>query len=150
MIDSVQATFRRALAADWDYINALLADAELPSEDLGPDKLDSFIVAENEAGPVGLIGLQRFGTVGLLRSLVVGEAARGCGLGRNLVARLESAARSAGVAELWLLTIDAEQFFGRIGYQIVSRDKAPVGIQRTEEFSELCPGTAFLMTKILR
>ena len=87
--------------------------------------------------------------MGLLRSLVVAGNARNTGLGGKLVGALESAAVTAGIAELWLLTIDAERFFLRHDFEIVDRTAAPDEIRRTDEFSALCPESAFLMRKSL-
>jgi amino-acid N-acetyltransferase len=124
-------------------------ESGLPVDVLGADNLDSFLVAEDGGKLVGLIGLQLYGTIGLLRSLVVARDARKLGLGGKLIGALESAAQAAGVTELWLLTIDAENFFERHGFEIMTRDAAPASIQQTEEFSDLCPGTAYPMRKVM-
>lgn len=142
-------TLRQATVADWPCIRSLLTDNGLPADDLGPDRLDGFLVAEDGGALAGLIGLQVFGTTGLLRSLVVAGAARRAGLGGKLVGALESAAETAGIRELWLLTIDADAFFRRQGFEVVDRTAAPDSIRGTEEFSGLCPETAFLMMKKL-
>jgi amino-acid N-acetyltransferase len=84
-----------------------------------------------------------------LRSLVVAGAARRAGLGGKLVGALEAAAQAAGITELWLLTIDAERFFERHGFDIVERAVAPADIRGTDEFGNLCPDSAFLMRKHL-
>ena len=149
MTDVHMPTLRQARAADWGDIHALLVESGLPVEDLGPDKLGSFLVAEDGGELVGLIGLEVFGTVGLLRSLVVAKSARTAGLGGKLVGALESAAETAGITELWLLTIDAEGFFVRQGFQIMDRNATPDCIRETQEFSALCPGDAHLMSKRL-
>ena len=142
-------TLRRAKPDDWSAVQALLLAAELPVDDLGPEKLDGFLIAEDEDVTVGLIGLDVLGTLGLLRSLVVAKDARSSGLGGKLVGALESAAETAGITELWLLTIDAERFFQRHNFEIVDRSAAPDEIRQTDEFSALCPGTAYLMRKSL-
>jgi amino-acid N-acetyltransferase len=142
-------TLRQALPDDWDAVRKLLLASELPVDDLGPDRLDGFLIAEDDELVVGLIGLEVLGTVGLLRSLVVEKNARRTGLGGKLVGALESAAEAAGIAELWLLTIDAEKFFQRHDYEIVNRERAPDEIRKSDEFSALCPDTAYLMRKSL-
>ncbi len=140
---------RQAIPGDWRAVQDLLLIADLPVGDLGPDKLSGFLIAEDDNVTVGLIGLEVLGTVGLLRSLVVERSARSTGLGGKLVGALESAAEAAGIAELWLLTIDAERFFQRHNFEIVDRTAAPDEIRRTDEFSALCPDTAYLMRKSL-
>jgi amino-acid N-acetyltransferase len=147
--DLQSPTLRRAISDDWEAIRQLLQASGLPADDLGPDKVSEFLIAEDGAGLEGLIGLQGFGTTGLLRSLVVARPIRSSGLGSKLVAALESAAQAAGISELWLLTIDAERFFERLGFVIARRDDAPDSIRGTEEFRDLCPDTALLMVKTL-
>ena len=149
MIDLHMPMLRQANPKDWEVIEALLIESGLPVDDLGADNLDGFLVAEDGVKLVGLIGLQLYGTIGLLRSLVVARDARKLGLGGKLIGALESAAQAAGVTELWLLTIDAENFFERHDFEIMARDAAPASIQQTDEFSNLCPGTAFLMRKVM-
>ena len=142
-------TLRQALPGDWDAVRKLLLASDLPVDDLGPDRLDGFLIAEDDDLVVGLIGLELMGTVGLLRSLVVEKNARRAGLGGKLVGALESAAEAAGIAELWLLTIDAEKFFQRHNYEIVNREQAPEELRQSDEFRSLCPDTAYLMRKSL-
>jgi len=142
-------TPRQAIPGDWRAVQDLLLAANLPVDDLGPDKLSGFLIAEDDNVTVGLIGLEVLGTVGLLRSLVVERGARSTGLGGKLVGALESAAEAAGIAELWLLTIDAERFFQRHNFVIVDRTIVPDEIRQTGEFSTLCPDNAYLMRKSL-
>ena len=149
MTDIHMPILRQATAEDWTAVRQLLSESGLPTEDLGPQKLDGFLVAEDDGVLAGLIGLEIFDTTGLLRSLVVAKAARKGGLGGKLVGALESAAQTAGITELWLLTIDAEKFFERQGFTIVARDTAPASVRATEEFSDLCPDSAYLMMKTL-
>lgn len=149
MSDVHMPTLRQARAVDWDAVSALLAESDLPTSDLGPDKLGAFLVAEDGGELAGLIGLHIFGTTGLLRSLVVAPKARRAGLGGKLVGALESAAQTAGIRDLWLLTIDAERFFERQGFTIVDRERVPDSIRATDEFTGLCPSSAFLMHKAL-
>lgn len=141
---------RRSDTADLDDVRELLMDAGLPTDDLDAELLDNFLLAESDGEVVGLIGLQVFDTIGLLRSLVVARDARKSGLGGKLVGAIEAAAQTAGIDELWLLTIDAEKFFSRHGYEFASRDRAPDSIRQTREFAELCPDDAHLMYKSVR
>lgn len=138
---------RPAMASDLPAAIALLRDASLPTEDLTIEHLA--LVAEGEAEMLGVIGLEKFGDVGLLRSLVVSPLARGEGVGRQLTAALELSVRENGIVELWLLTIDADTFFSNMGYRVRSRDAAPDAIRGSKEFSTLCPGDAVLMSKEL-
>jgi amino-acid N-acetyltransferase len=89
------------------------------------------------------------GATALLRSLAVDAGARGAGSGTALVEAAEGHAIREGVERVYLLTTAADRFFERLGYVRVAREKAPPEIQRTREFSDMCPDTAVLMTKDL-
>jgi amino-acid N-acetyltransferase len=111
--------------------------------------MGAFLLASHQGRPVGMIGLQAYSDIGLLRSLIVGEECRGKGLAADLIAALETKAVADGMSELWLLTMDADAFFTRHGYEIKQRVAAPAAIQNSAEFSSLCPGDAVLMRKRL-
>lgn len=142
-------TIGPAQAADFSALCELLGEARLPVEDLTPDHLKGFFVASTDSGIKGMIGLESVGESGLLRSLVVERSCRGLGLGHKLVDELERAAMDRGIAEIWLLTIDADQFFERLGYKVSDRASVPDAIAKTPEFASLCPGDAVLMKKTI-
>jgi len=139
-----------AAPADLPIVRALLAEARLPVEDLEQASDLAFWVVRSSAGTaVAAIGLERYGSTGLLRSLIVVPAERGRQLGRTLVAALETQARAAGITQLVLLTETAESFFSRLGYVAIARDRAPSAVASSAEFRTLCPATAVCMTKLL-
>ncbi len=142
-------TIRTAAVSDLSAAQSWLSNAGLPSGDLTPAHMQNFLLALGGDGPVGAIGLEQFDNIGLLRSLVVEQSARSTGIGKQLVDALESRAAQLGISELWLLTIDADAYFARLGYVVVNRDDAPESIRGTAEFSTLCPGDAVLMRKML-
>jgi len=142
---------RDATPLDWPLVRDLLLAADLPVEDLTADRMSDFLVYVDASGILaGAVGLEAFGQVALLRSLVVGDGVRGQGLGRRLVAALEHRARLAGLRELWLLTNDADGFFEDLDYEKAERADAPDAIRGSAEFSSICPASAFLMKKTLR
>ena len=136
---------RTATAADLRDAIELLSAANLPTADLTTAHLA--LVATGETGVLGVIGIEDYGDVGLLRSLVVSSHARGKGVGRSLVAALESSARQRGIRELWLLTPDAESFFSKLGFARQPRDAAPEAVRGSAEFSGLCPEDTVVMSK---
>ena len=138
---------RGAVASDLDTARDWLTNAGLPSADLTPGHMRGFLIAEVGDESVGMIGLEAFGELGLLRSLVVDDAHRGAGIGKQLVSGLEKMAAAAGITQLWLLTIDAEAYFADLGFTLRSRDDVPDAIRGSREFSSLCPGDAALMSK---
>ena len=134
---------------DFAAAMALLANARLPTEDLTESHCAHFFHIGAGTSPQGLVGLELFGDVALLRSLVVAESRRGLGDGSRLLARAESHAREQGVRELFLLTTTAEKFFASRGYQRAARESAPAAIRQTREFTGICPASAAFMSKLL-
>jgi amino-acid N-acetyltransferase len=138
---------RAAIESDMPKALEMLGFADLPTQDLSIRHLA--VVAESAAGVAGFIGLESFGEIGLLRSLVVSPKERGGGIGRLLVRSLESLARDRGISELWLLTVDADQFFSKLDYEVRQREFVPEDIRGSQEFSALCPADAILMSRSL-
>jgi len=120
----------------------LLQQANLPTEDLTDVHCENFFHSGPPDAPTGLVGLELFGDVALLRSLVTSPDHRGTGEGTALLKHAESAARSQGVRALYLLTTTAESFFARHGYARTARDAAPAAIRFTQEFAGICPASS--------
>lgn len=136
-----------ALPSDLSQIQALLASEGLPASDLDVASLSTFVV-QHEAGALrGVVGLELYGDVALLRSLVVRKDQRGNGLGAALVEAAEARAKAAGIFKIYLLTTTADRFFAKLGYRRIPRDEAPEEIRRTSQFAGLCPSSAVLMCK---
>ena len=142
---------RPASNDDWDACRQLLDVAGLPTDDLARESMAAFLVAEtrDDAELVGLIGLEQYGNIGLLRSLVVAAAVRGAGVGSALLKALQDLAVERNVSALWLLTIDADRYFAGNGFIVAERTETPAAIAATREFADLCPADAVLMQKIL-
>jgi amino-acid N-acetyltransferase len=127
----------------------LLTEASLPTADLTESHLEHFFYCGPAASPTGLIGLEIHGDAALLRSLVVAKPARSAGLGAKLVSHAEQYARSRGVTAVYLLTTTAQEFFERLGYANSERTAAPLSIQSTREFADICPASSAFMIKLL-
>lgn len=138
-----------ATANDWQGIMNLLDRANLPIADLNDTQLPHFLVARDGAALAGAVAVQPFGSIGLLRSLVVDSAFRGEGVGKILVHTAETLARDSGLSSLILLTTTAAPFFDRLGYARIERDEAPSGVHGSAEFTRLCPSNAICMRKPL-
>ncbi|HEX7047318.1 MAG TPA: arsenic resistance N-acetyltransferase ArsN2 [Gammaproteobacteria bacterium] len=142
--------FRAATANDLADIQALLKSAGLPFEDLTIHSLQDFMVLRDAKGELlATGGVERHGNDGLLRSVVVSDAARGSGLGKRITGAIENHAREKHIGALYLLTMTAAEFFPRLGYEKFDRDAVPVAIARSTEFATLCPATAICMKKNL-
>ena len=129
-------------------IGALLAANGLPVDDLEDGQVELFCRCAGDSVE-GAVGLETYGDVGLIRSLVVGNYGRGHGIGSQLVSDLEAEARDRGVRQLYLLTTNAADFFRDRGYAEIDRAEVPDAIRGTRQFSSLCPGSAIVMRKEL-
>lgn len=132
-----------------DDVKHLLQVCGLPHSDITPAHLQHFFASGNNSGLFGVVGIEPYGSIALLRSLAVTPKHRNSGLGKQLVAYIEQYALAQGVQVIYLLTTTADKFFSRLGYSPVPRDQAPSVIQDTIEFSNLCPSSSILMVKRL-
>jgi amino-acid N-acetyltransferase len=137
---------RPAQPSDLPAVAALLRAAGLPLDGLRDARV---WVAQGEGRILGAAGLEVRPPHGLLRSVVVDAGARGRGVGRDLVARVRDEGRCLGLRELWLLTVDAERYFARLGFEPRARSEAPGELAGSAELRGACPETATLMRSVL-
>jgi amino-acid N-acetyltransferase len=130
-------------------VKDLLSASGLPIADISAQHLHHFFGFASGGKLLGIVGLELYDEVALLRSLAVASSRRGAGLGSDLVEHAERYARDHGVKFLYLLTNTAESFFIRRGYARVLREKAPEAIRNTKEFDGICPLNSAFMVKRL-
>ncbi len=85
----------------------------------------------------------------LLRSVAVRPEWRAHGLGQALVRRVVCRAEERGLRAFYLLTMTAEHYFPRFGFERVERGAVPAEIAATLEFRSACPASATAMAKPL-
>ena len=127
-------------------LKAALGKAGLPADDVADAGL-FFWRFERDDVPAGFGGLEIHGEDALLRSLVTLPPLRLRGIGRAMVARLETEARAHGARAIYLLTTDMAAFFTELGYAVCDRAAVPPAIAATAQFAELCPASATAMMK---
>jgi amino-acid N-acetyltransferase len=137
-------TVRPATARDWPEIDRLLHARALPTEGAREHQA-GFLVAEDGFTVVGAIGLERYGSVGLLRSLAVTERSSGRGVGTVLVRALLARAQALGLEALYLLTTTAPDYFPRFGFEPVPRASLPAALSASAELRGACPASAVAM-----
>lgn len=147
-MSGVSVTLRPAKEPDLEYVEQLLRENDLPTEDVR-SKAGSFYVGGDAGDRVGVGGVEVYGSDGLLRSVVVERSARGAGVGSGLCEALEATAVADGVETLNLLTTTAAGFFEDLGYERIEREGAPEAIRETAQFDSLCPASAACMRKHL-
>jgi len=137
-----------AQLADKAAIISLLQQLALLTDDL-PSDLPDFVIAKEEGRSIGVAGLERFGPVGLLRSVAVDPQHQGKQIAAQLVSRLLETAKAHNLEEVYLITNVADRYFERHGFQTVNRQEVPAAIQQTQQFSDLCPSSAIVMKRTL-
>ena len=122
----------------------LLVSSKLPTEGVS-DHLPSFFVAEENGTIVGAMGLEIYGSTGLLRSAAVDSGRRNGGIGSKLYVATVRHAREMGLTSLVLLTETAERFFRKRGFQRIERTTISGPVTRSAEFTGACPTSAVCM-----
>jgi amino-acid N-acetyltransferase len=117
---------------------------KLPLEGVA-EHFGSFFVVEEDGRIVGAAGLEWYGDVALLRSVVVGPNERGTGLGALLARRAIDEARGRRARALYLLTTTAADFFPRFGFERIARAEPPSALDASRELQGTCPATAVAM-----
>jgi amino-acid N-acetyltransferase len=134
---------------DESSVKNLLSESGLPIADITAKHMEHFFGCGSGSNLEGVVGLELYGEVALLRSLAVTASRRGAGLGSVLVAHAERYAREQGAKSLYLLTTTADAFFLRRGYARIPREEAPEAIKNTKEFGGICPLSSAFMIKNL-
>jgi len=98
---------------------------------------------------VGAIGMEIYGSDGLLRSLVVRPEYRKMKIAGGMINEIEKLGRNIGLNTIYLLTETAQKYFAGKGYQLIERKDAPQLLKHSSEFSHVCPATAAFMKKNL-
>lgn len=145
---ATELTVRPVRPDELDRVEALLDAAGLPSSDVRA-KPECFVLASVDSAVVGVGGIERHGSVGLLRSIAIRDVHRSEGYGTALCRGLERTAGAAGLETLYLLTTTAAPFFRRLGYDEVDREAVPPSIQESTQFTDLCPSSAICMQRSL-
>jgi N-acetylglutamate synthase-like GNAT family acetyltransferase/NADPH-dependent 2,4-dienoyl-CoA reductase/sulfur reductase-like enzyme len=144
MSSPLQIFLRQAAPADWPAISALLSVQQLPL-DGAREHLGHFLLAERGETLLGCAGIERYGDIGLLRSVAVAPGQQHQGLGGRLLATLLAEARRRGLRQLYLLTTTAERYFERLGFVPVERAALPAALQASAELRGACPASARAM-----
>jgi len=146
-------SIRPSTVEDLPAIVKLLAESNLPTAGVAEmlaSNASSFAVAETDGDGrrvVGVAGLEVCGENALLRSVAVRPEWRSRGVGNDLVSRVVSDAESRGLHALYLLTLTAERYFPRFGFEQVERRTVPAAVADTVEFKSACPETAAVMMR---
>lgn len=140
--------YRQAAKSDLADIKALLVNHDLPASDLSRH-LENFVVACDDGRLVGVGGFESCDDFGLVRSFAVSPSFEGKGIAGKIFDIVRENALNQGKSALYLFTTTATGYFEQLGFSACNRVSCPEPIKRTKQFSELCPGSATLMSLAL-
>lgn len=125
-------------------IKKLLSDSQLPIEGV-VTFLENYIVASLEQEIIGVVGVEIYDNIGLLRSLAVKSGFQGKAIGKELFSRIMAFAHNQHMNELYMFTSTSEIFFAKRGFHKIDRDTVPETLKESIEFKNLCPESAICM-----
>lgn len=129
-----------------NLLAVLLNKENLPVSDLSDADWLSLAGVVEKGELIAGGGVEKCGQELLLRSLVVSPSCRNQGLGKLVVENLHAKAHTSGYGKIYLLTLDAMQYFSEsFSYVLLDRQNVPADIAASSQFSHTCPGSASLM-----
>ena len=138
---------RPAEAEDFAAVSELLSSCGLPPDDLTPEHLQHFVVADHDGWIRGVVGLEPAGDDALVRSLAVSPGFRRQGVAARLLDEIEAVAKEKGVRRLFGLTTTAESYLTHRGFSRIDRRSVPPAIAAMPQFESLCPLEAVCLEK---
>jgi len=124
--------FQPASQSDWNEIRNLLTANRLQVQG-ALNHLNNFVVATENGRVVGAIGMEVYGDIGLIRSLVVASNMRGRKVARRLVKQLIARAHTRQVGALYLLSGPADNLFASFGFEKMARADMPTKLYVSSE-----------------
>ena len=146
MVESLEIQTQKLTDNDLAKFIEILLVNELCYEDV-PKLRETFSKVTYGEEVAGYFGIEKFGSVGLLRSVVMTDQMRGKGVGKRLLDAAFAQSISLQLESLYLLTNTAEGFFAKFGFEVVERKSAPESVQESHEFKSFCPDSAVCMVK---
>jgi amino-acid N-acetyltransferase len=129
--DRVPVTLRKATVADvpsmQKLINHLASQGLMLPRSLHSlyEHIRDYVVAEDDSLVVGCVALHvAWQDLAEVRSLVVADSHRGCGIGSMLVEAAFRSARELGIRRLFVLTF-VRDFFATFGFELADKAKMP-------------------------
>lgn len=135
-----------ATPADLPAIVALLQQQGLPADGLA-DHVSTALVARQGGRVVGIAALELYGAHALLRSVAVDARAQARGVGSALTSAALRIAETRRIGDVFLLTLTAEGYFPRFGFEAVTREVVPASVRSSVEFTSACPASAVVMRR---
>lgn len=136
-------TITNASHKDLEPVLRLLESVQLPTAGVA-DHFSDFFVAKDDGGHlVGTIGLERYNSLGLLRSAAVSPKRQKSGVGSKLTKVLIDFAKAQHLTDLVLFTTGAQAFFARFGFVPADRDEHSALLRNSTQWS-CCSSAPFM------
>lgn len=121
--------YRRGRPDDVPALTQLILAAALPPLFV-EEFVEGFAIAEHDGAVIACGGLEIYGRSGVIRSIAVDTAARGLGLGRIITDLLVQEARRYPCDDVYLMTVDAWEFWKHVGFVDVEPETWSPNAQR--------------------
>lgn len=128
---------------DFLQIHKLLIENGLPTAGADFGKGNYYIAGDQEI--MGVIGIERYGTSVMLRSLAVKPQYRKAGVARNLIDYVFQTLKSTGARDIYLLTNTAEGYLAQYGFAKIERSSVPDHVLSTSALGDVCPSCSTCM-----
>jgi 4-nitrophenyl phosphatase len=142
--DLPHARVRQASGPDLPSIAQLLHDGGLPAG-AARERVGRTVVAESDRRVLATAAWEPAGDAALLRSVAVAPEHRGTGIGILVVAAALRQVARTGIRDVYLVTTDAERFFGRCDFRAIQREELPDEIASHRQITRECPTSAPVM-----
>jgi N-acetylglutamate synthase-like GNAT family acetyltransferase len=139
----------KATESDFSEINDLLNSVSLPWVETDNCPRYFFVSKNTENKIIASIGLEIYGTYGLLRSLAVDPDNRNKGIALLLIDEIIKQSHALQLKAVYLLTTTADKYFLKNGFEDVQRNDIPEELTHSQEYSSICPASAITMRKSL-
>lgn len=141
--------FKTATNSELEEILRILKINNLPTLDIVSSSVILYTGKLNGV-IVGVIGIEKYQSIALLRSLGVDDGFKKLKIGSSLVVNLFNHSNMDEITDIYLLTETAEGFFRKFDFQQIERSRVPEIIMNTSEFREICPTSATVMYKNIK
>lgn len=92
---------------------------------------------------IGVVGLELYDEIALLRSLAVDRKFNGMGFGRILMTEIEIMAKELGIVKMYLFTNTAQEFMKYFGYEILDISNIDNRLKVSKEYT-ICKSAVFM------
>lgn len=145
-VKGVDYGLRQATADDLTKVQELLISRGLPTAGVENNIIHFLLATSKNNELLAVIGMERAGSNGLLRSLVTDPNFCKRGIAAELVRSAVAVARKHGVKRLYLMTQTAEKYMKRFGFKTIERQEIPEDLLKQSQLTAACPACSTCMS----